>query len=50
MTRIGLLCTILTIVSVTANRGWLATASADDWPQWQGVDRNAVSKERGLLQ
>ncbi|HZR21777.1 MAG TPA: PQQ-binding-like beta-propeller repeat protein [Verrucomicrobiae bacterium] len=27
----------------------LASASADDWPQWQGPDRNAVSKERGLL-
>jgi outer membrane protein assembly factor BamB len=31
-----------------------ATASAApesfDWPQWQGVDRNAVSKEHGLLQ
>ena len=26
------------------------TAVADDWPQWQGPDRNAVSKERGLLQ
>jgi outer membrane protein assembly factor BamB len=25
-------------------------ASADDWPQWQGPDRNAISKERGLLQ
>lgn len=23
---------------------------ADDWPQWQGQDRNAVSKEQGLLQ
>jgi outer membrane protein assembly factor BamB len=21
-----------------------------DWPQWQGPDRNAISKERGLLQ
>ena len=21
-----------------------------DWPQWQGSDRNAISKERGLLQ
>jgi outer membrane protein assembly factor BamB len=28
----------------------VATASAEDWPQWQGPDRNAVSKERGLLQ
>src|SRR5215510_3403807 len=24
-------------------------AFADDWPQWQGPDRNAISKERGLL-
>ena len=23
---------------------------ADDWPQWQGPDRNAMSKESGLLQ
>jgi outer membrane protein assembly factor BamB len=28
----------------------LSSASASDWPQWQGPDRNAVSKERGLLQ
>ncbi|HVK08960.1 MAG TPA: PQQ-binding-like beta-propeller repeat protein [Gemmataceae bacterium] len=27
-----------------------AAATADDWPQWQGPDRNAVSKEKGLLQ
>jgi outer membrane protein assembly factor BamB len=25
------------------------TAAAADWPQWQGPDRNAVSKETGLL-
>ena len=24
-------------------------AFADDWPQWQGPDRNAISKETGLL-
>jgi outer membrane protein assembly factor BamB len=24
-------------------------ASAADWPQWQGPDRNAISKETGLL-
>ena len=24
-------------------------ARANDWPQWQGPDRNAVSKETGLL-
>jgi outer membrane protein assembly factor BamB len=28
----------------------LVPASASDWPQWQGPDRNGVSKERGLLQ
>ncbi len=25
-------------------------AHADDWPQWQGINRNAVSQEKGLLQ
>ena len=27
----------------------LSFASADDWPQWQGPDRNSISKEGGLL-
>jgi outer membrane protein assembly factor BamB len=27
----------------------LSSASANDWPQWQGPDRNSISKERGLL-
>jgi hypothetical protein len=27
----------------------LSCARADDWPQWQGPDRNAISKEGGLL-
>ena len=26
-----------------------SSAFAIDWPQWQGPDRNAVSKETGLL-
>ena len=26
-----------------------SSAFADDWPQWQGPDRNAISRERGLL-
>ena len=32
--------------------GWtilLSCARADDWPQWQGPQRNAISKETGLL-
>lgn len=28
----------------------LNAASAADWPQWQGPDRNAMSQETGLLQ
>jgi outer membrane protein assembly factor BamB len=28
---------------------FLVSASANDWPQWQGPDRNAISKEQGLL-
>ena len=27
----------------------IATAYAADWPQWQGPDRNRISKETGLL-
>ena len=34
----ALCCTIL-----------LFSARADDWPQWQGPDRNDISKESGLL-
>jgi outer membrane protein assembly factor BamB len=50
MTRLGLLRAFLTVVSMTAGSRWLSTASAADWPQWQGPDRTAVSKESGLLQ
>jgi len=50
MTRLCLLCTFLTVVSAATECSWLSTASADDWPQWQGPDRTAVSKETGLLQ
>src|SRR6478609_11937580 len=50
MTRLCLLRTFLTVVSLTAACDWLSTASANDWPQWQGPDRNAISKETGLLQ
>ncbi len=36
----------LVLPSATA---FAASAVSFDWPQWQGPDRNAVSKERGLL-
>ena len=34
---------------LTACQNWNA-ATAADWPQWQGPDRNAISKETRLLQ
>ena len=50
MTRDWLVHAFLTIVSTTATCVWCSTASADDWPQWQGPDRNGISREVGLLQ
>src|ERR1044072_6679921 len=29
--------------------GTARSSNAADWPQWQGPDRNAISKETGLL-
>ncbi|MCR9295734.1 MAG: PQQ-binding-like beta-propeller repeat protein [bacterium] len=43
MTKPFALCFLLTVLLHTL-------ATAEDWPQWQGPDRNAVSKETGLLQ
>src|SRR5258708_2513037 len=39
-------CLALILPSATAFAG---PPESFDWPQWQGPDRNAVSKERGLL-
>ena len=50
MTRLCWFCTFLVVYSMVAGRHWLSTATAEDWPQWQGPDRNAISKETGLLQ
>ena len=38
-----------TLVSALCWAILLSSASAEDWPQWQGPDRNAISKETGLL-
>ncbi|NLH72832.1 MAG: PQQ-binding-like beta-propeller repeat protein [Verrucomicrobia bacterium] len=38
-----------TLLVVLGTAVLLARAPADDWPQWQGPDRNAISKETGLL-
>jgi len=40
-------CLVLILLSATA---FARPPGSFDWPQWQGPDRNAVSKERGLLQ
>src|SRR5687767_10742711 len=49
MTRHCLVGTFVTMVLLPVACGWQSTVSADDWPQWQGPDRNAISKETGLL-
>ncbi|MDZ4778831.1 MAG: PQQ-binding-like beta-propeller repeat protein, partial [Planctomycetia bacterium] len=36
--------------SMLAGYGWQSTATAADWPQWQGPERNSISQETGLLQ
>jgi outer membrane protein assembly factor BamB len=38
-----------TFISILSWAIIMSSASAGDWPQWQGPDRNAVSRERGLL-
>lgn len=40
---------LLTMVCLSAAFGWLSTTHGEDWPQWQGPDRNAISRETGLL-
>jgi outer membrane protein assembly factor BamB len=40
----------LTLALTLATLTQFALGGPFDWPQWQGPDRNAVSKERGLLQ
>jgi outer membrane protein assembly factor BamB len=46
MTRLTLLLTSLLLGSIASTRG----SGSFDWPQWQGHERNAISKEPGLLQ
>lgn len=36
-------------MSVLCWTALLACARAEDWPQWQGADRNGISNEKGLL-
>ncbi|MEW6159387.1 MAG: PQQ-binding-like beta-propeller repeat protein [Verrucomicrobiota bacterium] len=40
---------IKTVLNLVAVGFLIANPRADDWPQWQGPQRNAISKETGLL-
>jgi outer membrane protein assembly factor BamB len=40
---------LATLAAVTLSLSLVPDALGTDWPQWQGPDRNAVSKETGLL-
>ncbi|KAA0222221.1 serine/threonine protein kinase [candidate division KSB1 bacterium] len=40
------MCLALILLNATALKG---SFGRFDWPKWQGPDRNAISKERGLL-
>ena len=37
------------IIGILCGTGMYFSASADDWPQWQGPKRNSISSEHGLL-
>lgn len=50
MTRLSLLRPLLIAMFITVECLWISPASGADWPQWQGPDRNAISREKGLLQ
>jgi outer membrane protein assembly factor BamB len=41
---------ILAFVATVAALSWTSAAFCADWPQWQGPNRDAMSKETGLLQ
>lgn len=47
LTIIAALCLCYSVISFTGS--FNTTASASDWPQWRGPERNGVSKETGLL-
>jgi outer membrane protein assembly factor BamB len=38
------------LAAVALAAAWGGSAVADDWPQWQGPNRDAMSQEKGLLQ
>ena len=43
------MCYLKPLIGIVYCAMLLPCAHADDWPQWQGPGRNAISKETGLL-
>ena len=43
-------CVLYVALASTGAMSFASSPQSFDWPQWQGPDRNAISKERGLLQ
>ncbi|MHB9048569.1 MAG: outer membrane protein assembly factor BamB family protein [Pirellulales bacterium] len=43
-------CFVLAVLTLVGVPALAESPKSFDWPQWQGPDRNAISKERGLLQ
>ena len=43
-------CPFLTVLTLLGASAFADSPESFDWPQWQGPDRNAVSRERALLQ
>ena len=41
-------CTFLSVVILLCASTLADSQESFDWPQWQGPDRNAISKETGL--
>src|SRR3954470_10415138 len=47
--RSALRTSLVALLTLTLYLSFAPAARADDWPRWQGPDRNSVSKETGLL-
>ncbi len=49
MKHMKLFRTLLVVAALNTGSNHDSPLKAADWPQWQGLDRNAVSQETGLL-
>src|SRR5205814_6779488 len=49
MSNFGRVTFLLSLLAAGVSTGSAPPAAGFDWPQWQGIDRDAKSKETGLL-